>query len=162
MSRSTRTGRSTTGPSHKTPRTNNKAENLTLEQLPNAIEQYNERKRTHFILSFERYQKYHHLIQGALSFEEYQTSHEMTEQEFVKKVFGNMEHLTLDQLFDTIREFKTAQGMRITSPSTYRTLHTQIKGAFSFETYQTLYGITAEEFLKTIQSKKCETEFTRT
>ena len=134
-------------------------ENLTLEQLPTAIEEHN-KKRYGQITSFERYQKHRHRIAGALSFEEYQTSYKITKEEFVRKVFGSIEHLTPNQLSDTIREFRTRQGTRIGTLPMYRQLHTQIKGALAPETYQTLYGISEEEFFKLIQNR-CETEFQR-
>ena len=143
----------------RTTKENNENKTLTLEQLPSAIEEHNKQKHGQ-ITSFERYQKYHHRIEGALSFEEYQTSHEITEEEFVRKVFGSMEHLTPNQLSDTIREFRTKQGARISTLPTYRLLFTQIKGALTPETYQTLYGITEEEFINLIKNR-CETEFTR-
>ena len=132
---------------------------LTLEELPKAIEEHN-KKRNSFITSFERYQKHHHRIEGALSFEEYQASHEMTEEEFVRKVLGSMEHLTPNQLSTAIREHNNQRSTKITSFSVYQMHYTQIPGALPFETYKTLYGVTKEDFVKLIKNR-CETEFTR-
>ena len=163
VSRSTRTGRSTAGSlSRKAPETNNKVENLTLDQLPTAIEEHN-KKRYGQITSFERYQKHHHYIEGALSFKDYQTLHEITEEEFVKQVFGNMEHLTPSELTDAIRAFtesKVHKSLGIVSYSTYRGRFTQIPGALNIETYQILYGISYLDFFSVI-SGGCKKSFTK-
>jgi len=160
LSRSTKTKQSTVSiSSRKTPVTNNKIENLTLEQLPNSIEKHNKERKS-FITSFERYQKYNHLIPGALSFEEYQTSHEITEEDFVRKIFGSMEHLTPNQLSNAIRKHNNTRNTKIISFSVYQQHYTQIPGAFPFETYETLYGVTKEDFIKLIKNR-CEITFTR-
>ena len=124
-------------------------EHLSLEQLPSSIKEHN-KKRKGLITSFERYQKHHLLIPGALSFEEYQTLYGITEEDFVKQVFGSMEHLTPNQLPTAIRKNNDQSLTTITYFSSYQLHYTQIPGAFPFETYETLYGVTEEDFFKLI------------
>jgi len=78
----------------------------------------------------------------------------------LETIFGSMKHLAPNQLSNAIREHNNEKNTKITTFSVYQTHYTQVPGALSFETYETLYGVTKKDFVQLIKNK-CETAFTR-
>ncbi len=126
---------------------------VTLEELPEAIDQYNNPLRINKIVSFDTLSQYYHLIERALSPETYRILHDIDKTEFIKYVFSRVTHLHPDELPHSIEEYHNRlRSNKILSFANYSRHRSHIKGALSFDTYNILYGITREQFEALINS----------
>lgn len=127
---------------------------LTLTELPSAIETHNGRLKTNKIVSLDSFRDHHIHIPGALTYEMYKALYGFSREEFIQKTFGRMKHLEpKEQLSQAIREFHDkVRSNKIFSLDSYSRYRSEIKGAYSFDTYNVLYEITREEFQEIIES----------
>lgn len=126
-------------------------EPLTLEELPQAIDKYNNRRGKQ-ITSLQTYRVHAHYIEGALPAKTYQVLHNMDKEGFTRFIFSRIKHLTPQELPEAIRRYPTVHDVQITSLPSYKKYYDRIQWALSFNTYQILYNITPEGFEKLMQS----------
>ncbi|MDE0151400.1 MAG: hypothetical protein OXK80_02735 [Bdellovibrionales bacterium] len=127
-------------------------EPLTLEEIPQAITEYNKRE-SRSITSLKDLNDMYLLIEGALSTDEYMKRHNLTKRKFIKKVFSQVDHLTPEALAVAIVDWNSKQAFSenkesvINSISRFNTFYNRIYGALSLETYRVLYDLKLSEFL---------------
>ena len=134
---------------------------LSLEELPQAITEYNKHIGSKKISSFDTYKQRIAHIKGALHSGMYQVLNNMNQTEFITFVFSRVDHLTLDELPQAIGEYHNKiKASRINSLASYGRNQVNIQGTLSFKTYQMLYGITEEEFKDILKNAELGRSFT--
>ena len=122
---------------------------LSLENLPQAIEEYNKNAPENArIYSYGAYTHFHTQIEGTLSLKTYRTLYNMKNtNELIKFLFKNISHLTLEELPPAIEAYHHKVNLsKITSLSSFGRYRNNILGALSFELYEILYETTKEDF----------------
>ena len=124
---------------------------LSLEKLPQAIDEYNTRASAKTrIYSYSAYMNHYNQIEGALSPKIYRTLYNMKNiNEFIKFLFSNIEHLTPEELPQAIEKYhhKVKFSKIIISLASFgQNRHNILGGALSFEIYALIYEITKEDF----------------
>ena len=134
---------------------------LALEELPQAITEYNKYAGSRRIHSFETYRERSVHITGALSLGTYQVLNNLDKTAFIKFVFSRVDHLTLDELPQAVREYHNKiKASKISSLISYGQNHMNIPKALSFNTYRIIYGVTEEEFEDILKSAEFGRNFT--
>lgn len=125
---------------------------LNLEDLPSAVTAYNKQGKNR-ITSLENFDRYRLQIEGMLSTKQYMIKYKLNRKQFIKKVFGNIDHLPIENLSLAISEWNKQQTegkSKIASMVKYHAYHNRIHGVLSADVYQVLYEINQVEFTKRV------------